>query len=116
MGDDPARLDSLDSAFRAIHTLKGSTGLFEVKPLGTALTAAEDLLGAMRARVVVPDAELADAVLRCIDQTGPVARRVRDGRVPAGGCAGRRAADRRGSAPAPADRRCRPAFRPCCVA
>ncbi len=67
LGDDPARLDSLDSAFRAIHTLKGSPGVFEVQPLGTALTAAEDLLGAMRARVVVPYAELADAVLRCID-------------------------------------------------
>src|SRR4051794_17113373 len=44
-GYDPARIDS---AFRAIHTLKGSTGLFDFGPLGDALHAAEDLMTALR--------------------------------------------------------------------
>jgi two-component system chemotaxis sensor kinase CheA len=39
---DPARLDS---AFRAIHTLKGSVGLFDLAPMQAALHAAEDVLG-----------------------------------------------------------------------
>jgi two-component system chemotaxis sensor kinase CheA len=38
----------MDSAFRAVHTLKGSVALFDFAPMGLALHAAEDLLGAIR--------------------------------------------------------------------
>jgi two-component system chemotaxis sensor kinase CheA len=59
----------LDSAFRAVHTLKGSVGLFDFAPMGIALHAAEDLLGALRAgRAVVSDAVI-DTLLECIGQT-----------------------------------------------
>ena len=44
----PADRERLDSAFRAVHTLKGSVGLFDFEPMAKALHAGEDLLGAMR--------------------------------------------------------------------
>ncbi len=38
----------LDRAFRAVHTLKGSTGLFDLRPMGELLHASEDALGLLR--------------------------------------------------------------------
>ncbi|TWB12240.1 two-component system chemotaxis sensor kinase CheA [Nitrospirillum amazonense] len=38
----------IDQAFRAIHTLKGSVGLFDLPAMGRVLHVAEDLLGAWR--------------------------------------------------------------------
>ncbi|MDB5395600.1 MAG: chemotaxis protein CheA [Rhodospirillales bacterium] len=43
---DPGRIDS---AFRAVHTLKGSVALFDLAPMGKMLHCAEDMLGAVRA-------------------------------------------------------------------
>ena len=45
---NPADRARLDGAFRAVHTLKGSVGLFDLVPMGTALHAGEDLLDAVR--------------------------------------------------------------------
>ncbi|PIB92321.1 chemotaxis protein CheA [Caulobacter sp. FWC2] len=45
----PDDAKALDSCFRAIHTLKGSTGLFDLVPMGVMLHAAEDLLSLLRA-------------------------------------------------------------------
>jgi two-component system chemotaxis sensor kinase CheA len=39
---------ALDRCFRAIHTLKGSAGLFDLPPMSRLLHAAEDLMGAIR--------------------------------------------------------------------
>lgn len=76
-GDDldalAARPDSaerIDSLFRTIHTLKGSTGLFDLQPLGDMLHAAEDLLGALRKGALVMTDGIADTLVRCVDQTG----------------------------------------------
>lgn len=44
----PSDATALDSCFRAFHTLKGSTGLFDLAPMGMMLHAAEDLLAAIR--------------------------------------------------------------------
>lgn len=44
----PDDAQALDGCFRAIHTLKGSTGLFDLAPMGTMLHAAEDLLALLR--------------------------------------------------------------------
>jgi len=57
---DPARIDS---AFRALHTMKGSVGLFGLAPLGNVLHAAEDLLGAIRDRHQHPNRASLDALL-----------------------------------------------------
>ena len=62
---EPRNDARLDSAFRAIHTLKGSVGIFDLAPMGRALHAAEDLLGTAKANATI-DASRLDAVLDCI--------------------------------------------------
>ncbi|WP_243369613.1 chemotaxis protein CheA [Microvirga solisilvae] len=66
---DPDQAASMDSAFRAVHTLKGSVGLFDFAPMGLALHAAEDLLGALKERRVRTDNIVIDTLLECIGQT-----------------------------------------------
>ncbi|RDI57341.1 chemotaxis protein CheA [Microvirga subterranea] len=82
---DPAAAGHLDGAFRAVHTLKGSVGLFDFAPMGLALHAAEDLLGAVKAGQARAESQMIDTLLDCIDQ---VERWVdvieRDGQLPAG--------------------------------
>jgi two-component system chemotaxis sensor kinase CheA len=58
----------MDSAFRAVHTLKGSVGLFDFAPMGLALHAAEDLLGTLRAGEGSIDGGVIDSLLECIGQ------------------------------------------------
>ena len=62
---EPTNGSRLDSAFRAIHTLKGSAGIFDMAPMGRALHAAEDLLGVAKANAII-DAPRLDVVLDCI--------------------------------------------------
>ena len=66
---DPQASAPMDSAFRAVHTLKGSVGLFDFAPMGIALHAAEDLLGDLRERRDGIDAPVIDSLLACIGQT-----------------------------------------------
>jgi two-component system chemotaxis sensor kinase CheA len=47
-GNGPETAGRIDGVFRAVHTLKGSCGLFGFGPMGRMLHAAEDLLGALR--------------------------------------------------------------------
>jgi two-component system chemotaxis sensor kinase CheA len=61
---DSARLESL---FRAIHTLKGSVALFDFAPMGSALHAAEDLLGSLQKEKAEADRSIIDALLACVD-------------------------------------------------
>ncbi|MBM6579570.1 chemotaxis protein CheA [Microvirga sp. BT689] len=65
---DPAQAVHLGSAFRAVHTLKGSVGLFDFAPMGLALHAAEDLLGILRAGEGRIDGGVIDSLLECIGQ------------------------------------------------
>jgi two-component system chemotaxis sensor kinase CheA len=62
--DDAA---ALDGCFRAIHTLKGSTGLFDLVPMGLMLHAAEDLLTLLRAERTGSAADF-EALLSVVDQ------------------------------------------------
>ena len=64
---DPSDAARLDTVFRAVHTLKGSVALFDFAPMGTALHAAEDLLGALRSSKAVADPVMFDALLETID-------------------------------------------------
>ena len=66
---DPSDAARLDSVFRAVHTLKGSVGLFDFAPMGVALHAAEDLLGTLRSKKAVANRSMIDALLECIDAT-----------------------------------------------
>jgi len=64
---NPRRRESLESAFRAIHTLKGSVGLFDFGPMLKILHQAEDLLSQARAGKIVVDATLIDPLLAVIE-------------------------------------------------
>jgi two-component system, chemotaxis family, sensor kinase CheA len=66
---DPADSVRLDSAFRAVHTLKGSVGLFDFPPLNLALHAAEDVLGGLKDGRAIVDRTVVDALLECITRT-----------------------------------------------
>jgi two-component system chemotaxis sensor kinase CheA len=65
----PGDATLVDSAFRAIHTLKGSVGLFDLGPMSETLHAAEDLLGALRDGGVGQTSQLIDSLLACVAQT-----------------------------------------------
>ncbi|WP_114947167.1 chemotaxis protein CheA [Microvirga calopogonii] len=65
---DPSAAVHLDSAFRAIHTLKGSVGLFDFAPMGLALHAAEDLLSAFKSGQARLGSDMIDILLECVAQ------------------------------------------------
>ncbi|AQR72823.1 chemotaxis protein CheA [Sphingomonas sp. LM7] len=72
---DPGDAAAVDSAFRAIHTLKGSVGIFPMGPAERVLHAAEDVLerarkgrGALDAAAVTGLVACLDAVDRWVDQ------------------------------------------------
>jgi len=60
----------MNALFRAVHTLKGSSGLFEISPLTRVVHAAEDLLGAVQAGEMTLAAETADVLLSALDLIG----------------------------------------------
>jgi two-component system chemotaxis sensor kinase CheA len=64
--DDSA---SLNDAFRAVHTLKGSVGLFDLPVLERLLHAAEDTLSALRDGRRAVDPEVIRALQAVLDQT-----------------------------------------------
>ena len=66
----PDDKERLDSAFRALHTLKGAAGIVDFVAMGRALHAAEDALSAGRSGVVPVTAPLIDLCLACLDQVG----------------------------------------------
>lgn len=65
----PGSPSHIDSAFRAIHTLKGSAGLFDLAPMSTAMHAAEDLIGAIRDGRLDCSRASIDPLLDCVGTT-----------------------------------------------
>jgi len=65
--DDETAINRL---FRSVHTLKGSSGLFEVPPLTQILHAAEDIFQAVREHGLVLTPEMVDVTLITLDQVG----------------------------------------------
>ncbi|MDO9711690.1 chemotaxis protein CheA [Paracraurococcus lichenis] len=61
--------EMVNTVFRAVHTLKGTSGLFEVAPLTTLVHAAEDLLDAVRAQHLTLTGTMTDLLLGALDQT-----------------------------------------------
>ncbi|SHG58821.1 two-component system, chemotaxis family, sensor kinase CheA [Kaistia soli DSM 19436] len=71
---EPGDRVRLNSAFRAVHTLKGSTALFDLPALNSALHKAEDILGSVRSGSAGLDVQSVDAIVailewieRCVD-------------------------------------------------
>ncbi|WP_424813428.1 chemotaxis protein CheA [Roseococcus sp. YIM B11640] len=81
---DPGDAMALDGCFRSIHTLKGSTGLFDLAPMGAMLHAAEDLLAAIRSGRPAGSHDFA-ALVEAVDQTDRWLDALeRDGALPEG--------------------------------
>ncbi len=66
---NPEDRAAIDQAFRAVHTLKGSVGLFELPAMAKLLHAAEDLLSAVRDGRQPIDATTVDQLLAVLMQT-----------------------------------------------
>lgn len=64
----PDDRELLDSAFRALHTLKGSVGLFDLPAMARVLHAAEDALGDLRAGRRQVEPALISALLAVLAQ------------------------------------------------
>ena len=62
--------DALNDIFRAVHTLKGTSGLFDVAPLTALVHAAEDLLVEVRAGALTLEPEFVDGLLDSLDLVG----------------------------------------------
>ena len=64
------RPEARDEIFRAVHTLKGTSGLFDIAPLTHLVHAAEDLLVEMRAGQLALAPAIADGLLESLDLVG----------------------------------------------
>ena len=62
--------DAVNCLFRSVHTLKGSSGLFEVLPLTRVLHAAEDIFQAVREHRLAVTSDMVDLALKTTDQVG----------------------------------------------
>jgi two-component system chemotaxis sensor kinase CheA len=62
----PGDRERLDAVFRALHTLKGSAGLFSFVPMEAALHVAEDLADSVRAGQATLAPAVIDALLGCV--------------------------------------------------
>ncbi len=67
---EPGDVAAMAALFRAVHTLKGTSGLFDIPPVIESLHAAEDLLGAAQAGRLSLTPALADVLLDTLDQLG----------------------------------------------
>ncbi len=67
---DPHASAPMNELFRALHTLKGTSGLFEIAPFTRLVHAGEDLLGAAQAGRLLLTPGLADLLLDMLDQLG----------------------------------------------
>ncbi|MGU3467425.1 Hpt domain-containing protein [Methylobacterium sp. C33D] len=62
--------EPLDDVFRAVHTLKGTSGLFDIGPLTHLVHATEDLLVEVRAGKLVLEPAIVDGLLDSLDLVG----------------------------------------------
>jgi len=66
----PDNEEAINRLFRSVHTLKGSSGLFEVQPLTQILHAAEDIFQSVREHTILLTPEMVDLTLKTLDQVG----------------------------------------------
>ena len=79
----PGDRAQIDDAFRAVHTLKGAVGLFDLPAMATVLHTAEDVLSAVRSGSRPIDAATIGRLLATLDQTAAWLRSLEgSGRLP----------------------------------
>jgi two-component system, chemotaxis family, sensor kinase CheA len=66
----PGNEDAINRLFRSVHTLKGSSGLFDARPLTKLLHAAEDIFQAVREHEIALTSDMVDLTLETLDQVG----------------------------------------------
>ncbi|WP_379485696.1 chemotaxis protein CheA [Novosphingobium soli] len=80
---DPRDEAAVDSAFRAMHTLKGSFAIFALAPAERLLHAAEDVLHGAREGTTTLNARIVSSLVACLDQVDRWVEAVgRDGALP----------------------------------
>lgn len=67
---DPEDSEAINALFRAVHSIKGAAGLFDLPALVHLVHAGEDLLGAMREGRLRMDSAAADDLLEGLDHVG----------------------------------------------
>lgn len=67
---DPADTVAINEVFRAVHTLKGSSGLFDTPALTRLVHAGEDVLQQVRTGAMTLDSGVVDLLLDSLDQVG----------------------------------------------
>jgi two-component system chemotaxis sensor kinase CheA len=67
---DPEDNEAINALFRAVHSIKGAAGLFDLPALIHLVHAGEDLLGAMRDGRLRMDSDAADDLLAGLDHVG----------------------------------------------
>ncbi|GAA4656999.1 chemotaxis protein CheA [Kineococcus glutinatus] len=82
---DPGDRDLVNAVFRAAHTFKGSSGLFDLPELTRLTHAAEDLLDAVRSGTLALEPAMVDGLLAAFDAVRRWMPAIEStGRVPAG--------------------------------
>ena len=76
---DPEDKDILNSVFRSMHTLKGSSGIFEFNVLERTAHIQEDLLDYIREENISPSTEIMDILFEGLDLTKTVFEMTKDG-------------------------------------
>ncbi|MDX1693380.1 MAG: chemotaxis protein CheA [Ketobacteraceae bacterium] len=76
---DPASSESINELFRAVHTIKGNSGMLSLDHIVGFTHVFEDLLMQLRDGLVIPDADIVDLFFKCIDFVADLISAVADG-------------------------------------
>ena len=79
---EPDAHDVINDVFRAVHTLKGTSGLFDIAPLMRLAHAAEDLLDEVRGGELDLNSEMVDNLLTSLDLIGQWINELEGARAP----------------------------------
>lgn len=70
--------EKVDQLFRAIHTIKGNSGLFELNRIKELSHVFENVLSAVRSREIEPDVDMVDIFLLSVDRLRQMIDRIED--------------------------------------
>lgn len=77
--NDPENSELLNGIFRNMHTLKGSSGIFEFHTLERFAHIQEDLLDYLRSEGMAPTKEMLDILFDCLDVTRAILALLKEG-------------------------------------